>query len=334
MLHKYLFLLLQKQSLKYTLFIFSLFQINAAVAQMKWQNVDAEFGINTPGIQVFRSTNTLDGAPFRAFYAIADLQNTGLYFTTDTTLNRRLTPTQYFEKNKSPLLVVNASFFSFATHQNLNLVIKNGEMLGYNIHAIAAKGKDTLTYRHAFNGALGISKNGRADIAWIFSDSTKKHPFAAQKTPAFYQDSNQTTNLKKLRKIYRPAFIKFKKWKMQTAVAGGPVLVQNGLIKVSNNEELKFSGKAINEKHPRTLMGYTQDGKLMVMVVEGRNPGKSEGISLLQAAQLLKDLGCVEALNLDGGGSSCMLINGKETIWPSSNGVQRPVPAVFIISKK
>jgi exopolysaccharide biosynthesis protein len=48
----------------------------------------------------------------------------------------------------------------------------------------------------------------------------------------------------------------------------------------------------------------------------------------------LKDLGCVEALNLDGGGSSCMLINGKETNTPSSKGVQRPVPSVFLIEKK
>jgi exopolysaccharide biosynthesis protein len=45
-------------------------------------------------------------------------------------------------------------------------------------------------------------------------------------------------------------------------------------------------------------------------------------------------LGCVEALNLDGGGSSCMLINGKETIWPSDKGQQRAVPAVFIIKSE
>ena len=69
------------------------------------------------------------------------------------------------------------------------------------------------------------------------------------------------------------------------------------------------------------------------MVVEGRNPGKAEGVSLRQLAALLKDIGCYEALNLDGGGSSCMLVNGKETIKVSDAG-QRPVPAVFIIRSK
>ena len=119
---------------------------------------------------------------------------------------------------------------------------------------------------------------------------------------------------------------------MKTAIGGGPVLVQAGKIKITNEEELKFTGKAINDKHPRTCMGYTGDGYLIIMAIQGRLPGIAEGATLEQEAKLLKDLGCIEALNLDGGGSSCMLVNGKETITPSSKGVQRPVPAVFIIA--
>ena len=120
---------------------------------------------------------------------------------------------------------------------------------------------------------------------------------------------------------------------MKTAVGGGPVLVQNGQIKITNEEELKFTGKAINDKHPRTCMGYTADGYLIVMVIQGRFPGIAEGATLEQEAKLLIDLGCTEALNLDGGGSSCMLVNGKETIKPSDKTGERPVPAVFIIQK-
>jgi exopolysaccharide biosynthesis protein len=48
---------------------------------------------------------------------------------------------------------------------------------------------------------------------------------------------------------------------------------------------------------------------------------------------MLKEVGCIEALNLDGGGSSCLLINGKQTIDPSDKEGQRPVPAVFMIRK-
>jgi exopolysaccharide biosynthesis protein len=118
------------------------------------------------------------------------------------------------------------------------------------------------------------------------------------------------------------------------AVGGGPVLLQYGNIHITNNDELKFAGKAINDKHPRTAMGYTKDNRLIILVIEGRNPGRAEGATLTQEAQIFKDLGCLEALNLDGGGSSCMLVNGKETIKVSDASGQRPVPAVFIIRKK
>ena len=121
---------------------------------------------------------------------------------------------------------------------------------------------------------------------------------------------------------------------MKTAVGGGPVLVQHGKIEITNNEEIKFTGNAIDDKHPRTAMGYTNDNKLIILVIQGRSPGIAEGATLVQEAQILKDLGCREALNLDGGGSSCMLVNGKETIKPSDTAGQRPVPAVFLIRRK
>jgi exopolysaccharide biosynthesis protein len=120
---------------------------------------------------------------------------------------------------------------------------------------------------------------------------------------------------------------------MKTAIGGGPVLLQTGEINISNNEERKFAGKAINNPEPRTAIGYTKDHKLIILVCEGRS-ANAAGLSLIQLAKIFKDLGCVEALNLDGGGSSCMLVNGKETNTPSSKGVQRPVPSVFLIEKK
>ena len=108
---------------------------------------------------------------------------------------------------------------------------------------------------------------------------------------------------------------------------------QKGKIFITNEEEMMFRGKAIRDKHPRTAMGYTKDGKLIILVIEGRNKNAG-GATLTQEAQIFKDLGCWEALNLDGGGSSCLLINGKETIKPSDIMGQRPVPAVFIIRNK
>ncbi len=307
-------------------------------AQVKWINVDTAFGPLPATVQIFKTTDSVDGKPFIAFYVKAKLKDRALDFTTDTTLGRRLTPFQFYQKNEKPLLVVNGTFFSFSTNQNLNVVIKEGRQLGYNVHTIPMKGKDTFQYRHPFGSALGISKKRNADVAWLYTDSSKNSPYASQWELAALKDSAITHDL--VYYTYATSIgtasmsASLKKWKIRTAIGGGPVLVQNGKVKITNEEELKFTGKAINDKHPRTGMGYTNDGYLIIMVIQGRFPGIAEGATLGQQAKLLIDAGCVEALNLDGGGSSCMLVNGKETIKPSDKTGERPVPAVFMINKK
>ncbi|WP_255156069.1 phosphodiester glycosidase family protein [Ferruginibacter sp. HRS2-29] len=324
-----------------------LFPLSAHIssAQVKWINVDSLYQPLPKGLHVFKTTDSLDGKPFIAYYAIADLKDKSLDFTVDTSLGRRLTPTQFYEKDNHPLLVVNTTFFSFETNRNLNVVIKDGKLVSYNQHSIALKGKDTLMYKHAFGSAIGINRKGDADIAWLYTDSSKRSAYANQSPEAYQKDSidiisfNYVKTLRYGKRLhYDGRFRKknfypaFRKWKMKTAVGGGPVLVQNGKVEIANEQENKFTGKAINDKHPRTLMGYTADNKLIIMAIQGRFPNIAEGATLTQEAQLMVDLGCKEALNLDGGGSSCMLINGKETIVPSDKmGTQRAVPAVFII---
>jgi exopolysaccharide biosynthesis protein len=318
-------------------FFFCLFQ--NCFSQLSWTNVDSLYQPLPSSVHVYFTDQTIDTGVFRAYYLIADLKDRKLDFTTDTTLNRRLTPSKFYERDKKPLVVVNCTFFSFETNRNLNVVIKEGKLVSYNIHSIPGRGKDTFTYRHPFGSAFGISKKRKADVAWTVTDSSAKFAYATQLNHPLIKDSLQNipfSSVKSMKyslvdvKLFRKIF---HKWKMQTAVGGGPVILQNGEIRISNEEELKFVGKAVDDKHPRTAMGYRKDRKLIILVIQGRSES-SGGASLPQEAQILKDLGCLEASNLDGGGSSCMLINGKETIKPSDKEGQRPVPAVFIIKQK
>ena len=308
-------------------FLFILFHYFSS-SQIKWQNVDSFYQPLPSSVHVYFTNEKVDSGAFKAYYLIADIKDRNLTFTTDTTYKRRLTPYQFYQKNDNPLVVVNGTFFSFETNQNLNVVVKEGKLVSHTAPQVG-RGKDTFTYTHTFKGAIGISRKRKADIAWIYTDSSKRRPYASQHSVAATKDSNSQENLKRFLQQYTSSSTPFTKWKMQTAIGGGPVLVQNGEIKISNNEERMFGGKGIKDKHPRTAMGYTADNKLIILVVEGRNPNAS-GATLTQEAQILKDLGCIEALNLDGGGSSCLLINGKETI-KISDKTQRPVPAVFLI---
>ena len=97
----------------------------SSFSQLKWQNVDSLFQPLPASFHVYKTTDLLDGKPNIAFYVEADLKDKKLDFTVDTTHQRRLTPSKFYEKNDKPLLIVNTTFFSFATNQNLNVVIKN-----------------------------------------------------------------------------------------------------------------------------------------------------------------------------------------------------------------
>lgn len=316
--------------LKYFFLVYLFIQTCFIQAQQNWVRMDSVYAPLPASMEVWRSTESVGGKPSIVYLIRAKLSDAGLLFTADTSFKRRLTPRQFFEKNKAPLLVVNTSFFSFSTHQNLNVLIQNGVQLAYQVHSIPGKGRDTLTWRHPLGSALGITKNRVADVAWIFTDSISKYPLAVQAPVKPHQDSQSVLSKMAFLSMLQPAN-KPRPWKMNTAVGGGPVLVQGGAIAISNEEEMKFAGRAIDDRHPRTAMGYTRDGWLLILVAEGRHPGKAEGLTLRQTAQLLIDWNCLEGLNLDGGGSSSLLVNGKPTITPSDKEGERAVPGVFLI---
>src|SRR4030095_2817588 len=148
--------------------------------QIKWINVDSMYQPLPPSVHIYFTDQPIDTAIFRAYYLIADVKDRRLDFTVDTTLNRRLTPSKFYEKNDHPLVIVNCTFFSFETNRNLNVVIKNKNLISYNVHTIPGRGKDTFTYRHPFGSAIGISKKRMADVAWLFTDSLLDKPMASQ----------------------------------------------------------------------------------------------------------------------------------------------------------
>lgn len=93
--------------------------LNASL-QLKWVNVDSLFRPLPESVHIYKTTDSLDGKPNIAYYVEAGLKVKYLEFTADTTFKRRLTPSQFYEKNNLPLVVVNCTFFSFAAGPNLS----------------------------------------------------------------------------------------------------------------------------------------------------------------------------------------------------------------------
>jgi len=106
---------------------------------------------------------------------------------------------------------------------------------------------------------------------------------------------------------------------VRTAVGGGPVLLADGRPRQYEN----------SEQAPRTMVGFN-DTSLCLVVVDGRQEGLSRGISFAEQSELMLRLGCTEALNLDGGGSSTMWVNG-EIVNSPSDGHPRAVATALIL---
>ena len=119
--------------------------------------------------------------------------------------------------------------------------------------------------------------------------------------------------------------------RFEDAVAGVPIIVRNGKADIPWEQEK--AGKSFTEsRHPRTAIGKTADGKILLVTVDGRRPGVSVGMSLAELADLMLSLGAVDALNLDGGGSTTMYYSGRVVNRPSDASGERSVGDAILVT--
>lgn len=95
----------------------------------------------------------------------------------------------------------------------------------------------------------------------------------------------------------------------------GPALINDGQVTVSSSDEV---GRAMTS-NPRTAIGQISEGHYLLVVSDGRTK-ESAGLSLRQLAELMQSLGTQIAYNLDGGGSSTMVFQGRVVNNPTTNG--------------
>lgn len=112
-------------------------------------------------------------------------------------------------------------------------------------------------------------------------------------------------------------------------LGAGPQLLAAG-VKVFAAEAARYSDSLYRQRHPRTAIGWTAEGKLILATVDGRQKF-SVGMTMAELADLMSELGCVEAMNLDGGGSSTMVVNRKVVNHPSDAAGERPVSDALLV---
>jgi hypothetical protein len=104
---------------------------------------------------------------------------------------------------------------------------------------------------------------------------------------------------------------------VRETVGGTPILLRDGARWFSNDRALWRT------RAPRTVVGWNDSGELLLVTFDGRQPGYSMGVTLLEAARFMRDLGATDAINLDGGGSSTFVQRGNVVNRPSDLAVRR-----------
>jgi hypothetical protein len=116
----------------------------------------------------------------------------------------------------------------------------------------------------------------------------------------------------------------------EDVVGGGPKIVTAGRVDITLERE-KVLPSFSTTRHPRTAIASLPGNKALLLVVDGRQPALSVGMALDELARLMIELGAVDAINLDGGGSSTMTIDGTVVNHPSDVTGERPVSDAILV---
>lgn len=111
------------------------------------------------------------------------------------------------------------------------------------------------------------------------------------------------------------------------AVSGGPTLVKNGRVQLDLQQQhftKRWTGAQI---HARTAAGVTSDNHLLLVTIEGPH-------TMWDLAKFLRDMGAVEALNLDGGGSTTMVVDGKAVTRGAKNAQRRVASSIVLVDER
>jgi hypothetical protein len=210
-------------------------------------------------------------------------------------------------------VVVNGGYFSTSRTPSIHagLLLLDDSLVARSTHTVR---RDTIAY-DTIRGAFGISNEGRPDVAW-----------AATSNDTVWAYDQPPQNAPGEPAMERPEGYP---WMVRDAVGAGPVLVQEGRLSITSDEEV-FFGSSIPDIHPRTAVGYREDGTVVLLVVDGRQE-VSRGASLEELATLMVDLGAREAINLDGGGSSTLVVNGILINRPAGGTYQREIMSAIAV---
>ena len=289
------------------------------------------------GVSVEPFTDDLgDGGKCLGYIATIDFaENPNLCFTC-TRAQKKKAPSGFFadlsEDLGKAVLVTNGGYFAGIT--SVSLVAHAGNFIINAFRAFNWPGDENAQATiYPVRSAIGRMPDGHFEIQWVYCTSVA---FKTHTVFPSWLDNNEKAETF----MSEPPTADYCEgtwsWEPEDAIGGGPRLVKDG-VDISTDaywgECLNSGGTAAFSRVPRTGAGITADGKLVLIVCDGRGSGGSKGFTLAELAAKFISLGCTDAMNLDGGGSSCIVGSEGKILNHPSDGSERIVSSAIVISE-
>ena len=279
--------------------------------QLAWEKQTYE---GVEGVEIYKTTSQLNGRNFNAWYAVADPSKVDFRVMYPETKGSKKTVQAQAEAAGDCLALINGAIYG-----------------NYNIGVIFTEGQMTQEWHGEIEGCywasnsqlyqvtrpiIGVDKDGKATAYWVG---------VPQQGIFYYYDRPQANVVgqAKYGKVSATSPVDAVDWKPYYAISCGPMVLYDGKVSADNtmvddthyytNYEC-WDESGVYSAHPdRSAVGVTADGKIVLFICDGRIDA-SQGAYMKELGPIMKSLGCVHAMNLDGGGSTGMWVNGAGMI--------------------
>ena len=277
-------------------------------------------------MQAYKFDTIYAGATAKAVALVYNSANTAIEFKPVLSATAKK-PSEFFTQETGQVYAcINGGYFG--ANQSYSLVKYNNTVSSANIKVVNRTYNSVSTPYYPTRAAFGVSPTGAPSTVWMYNVGTTNDVLYSYPTASPNVDGQAP------QAVPTPTFPSGGAlWNVTSAIGGSPMLLKNNAVNISDVEELISINNTTSR--PRSAIGYTANGMVVVMVVEGDNAaGGYAGINLLNLANMMRSLSCTDAINLDGGGSSMMIIGNQQVIRPGDVAGERPVVSSIIIKNR
>lgn len=274
-------------------------------------------------IEIYNSTKLVNGNSTNMF---AIVFNPKLIDLKPLLSSSAKTPEAFYNQETGTVYAcINAGFFSSTT--SLSLVGYNNAVSSANVKSFARPYNGSNVTYYPTRAAFGLDAMYNPSVAWVYGVGTGNGTQYAYSSPS-PNLLGSAPQIAPTATFPSGAVV----WGQKNVIGGSPMLVKDSVVNITDAEEMIDVNNT--SYRARSAIGYLKNGNVVVLAAEGDNT-VNKGLTLQELANVMLELGCVGAVNLDGGGSTSLIVNGDKTVRPGSlDGRERAVISVLLIKER